>query len=304
MGFASGFEEAEKLAEKHRSHGSSRAEYLRIEEGESVIVRFVPQPDGVEIFSVLQYNYIPTKQPPAWWNDGGKTRKWPQRISAVCRLDEGLEGKYSDDPLRDMGESPSPRVWAWCVLREEVMEDGRVVGVRDVKETVERDGQKVESKAFRMVNQAHSNFFNLLRPYSQRYGTLVDRDYQITRVDRNSYAFLPLDKIEGHDLRDPEVYAMYEPPFPLYQEVHRLASDEFYALFIDPNRTPAPPKDSGGGSGGGAPAEQQQARPSGDASPEALDAIRNRIMGSGDSESQEQGESAPAATGGGMRNYD
>lgn len=121
------------------------------------------------------------------------------------------------------------------VLREEISEmvDGRrVLSYKDKMETIkyEKDGVEVEETrpAFRLVKQSNKNFWSVVSGYYGRYGTITDRDYEITR-NRNdkdtNYTIIPCDPIE--DLRTPEdLEEAYNPPTTLENIVKDLASPE------------------------------------------------------------------------------
>lgn len=121
------------------------------------------------------------------------------------------------------------------VLREEISEmvDGRrVLSYKDKMETItyEKDGKEVEETrpAFRLVKQSNKNFWSVVAGYWSRYGTITDRDYEITR-NRNdkdtNYTIIPCDPIE--DLRTPEeLEEAYNPPTTLENIVKDLASPE------------------------------------------------------------------------------
>lgn len=310
--FRKGADAAEEAA-KRRSF--QRDHYFSLDDQESCILRFITdEPDWI---TVLQYNFVPTKPAPKD-KDGKPFERWPKSMSAVCRRDPAFEGIYDDDyigeniidPRTKKLFKPQPRVWALACLREEVKEDGRVVGYRDKVREVEvtrkgDDGREttetVKEKAIVIVNMAQKNFFGILAGFARRYGTMLDRDYYIKRKgdDQNTtYEIVPLDKIEGHDLRDPETAAKYVPPTPLEEIVAARASDEYYGRFFDPNWTE--PEEGQSRAGGGAPAEQQS-KPESDPDEDQLAALRSRIM---DYDQAPAAAPEAAATGGGVKNFD
>lgn len=311
--FRKGADAAEEAA-KRRSF--QKDHYFSLDDQESAIIRFITdEPDWI---TVLQYNFVPTKPAPLG-KDGKPVEKWPKTMSAVCRKDPAFEGIYDDDYIGENIIDPrskklfkaQPRVWALACLREEVKEDGRVVGYRDKVREVEitrkgDDGKEttevVKEKAIVIVNMAQKNFFGIMAGFARRYGTMLDRDYYIKRKgdDQNTtYEIVPLDKTEGHDLRDPETAAKYTPPAPLEEIVASRASDEYYGRFFDPNWVDP---EAGEEKADGAPAEQQ-AKPEAEPSEDQLAALRNRIVGY-PGEGDDAPSEAPQPTGSGVRNFD
>ena len=128
-------------------------------------------------------------------------------------------------------------------LREEYRdaETGKMK-VRDVTETIEvTEGEgddkvtrEIERVAYRVVKQGYKNFWSQMIGIYNRFGTLSDRDYEITRNGNSTdttYTIIPLDPIDG--LRtDEEVVEHYDPPLSLEQWTLNLASyDRAKALF-------------------------------------------------------------------------
>lgn len=245
---------AEASQEASKASTFARTQYFGLENGKSCIVRFLTDHD--EWIVVDQHNNVPTKAKPADYEG----QNWPERFLAVCRNDPAFAGMYSDcyicDHLVD-GKSlkkPSARTYALACLREEVTENGRVIGIKDSEREVTipareaKDGKpaqperKVMEKAVVVVSQGYKNFFSALKGFAGHYGTVLDRDYYIKREGSSTdteYTIIPLDPIvlEGgkrFDVRDPEVAKRYEHDIDLGQVVADKASDEFYARFFDP----------------------------------------------------------------------
>lgn len=117
------------------------------------------------------------------------------------------------------------------VLREEVEAevDGRrrrIVQDKIVHREWEKDGEvkSYDGPVFGFVKQGFPNFWQLLVGFYNRYGTLTDRDYVITRQgnDKNTkYHIVPLDK--DPELETPEQLAeRYQPPQDLSDLMKRM----------------------------------------------------------------------------------
>ena len=92
-----------------------------------------------------------------------------------------------------------------AVLRDEVHREGRTV-VEDYLYDKELDGVTLPSRYFGLVQQSPKNFWSPLVSCFSRYGTLCDRDYEITRVGSGfdtQYTVIPLPEVT--ELKDPEV---------------------------------------------------------------------------------------------------
>lgn len=274
------------------------------------IIRFLT--DYTDLIVVNQHNNIPTKAQPKDY-DG---QNWPSRMSAVCRNDEAFAGMYDDcficDHIVDGKKikRPGARSWALAVLREEVLEDGVVVGLRDqIREVAEVDadgkatGEVRLEKAIVVVNMGYKNFFAAVEGFGKHYKTLLDRDYQITRSGEDTdttYAVVPLDRIpvddDGnfYDLRKPEFMDRYKPAQTLEEIVIERSSDDFYARFFD-TRVEAPAREGATsgkatktkakGKKADAPARQEQ-----EASSERLAALRDRVVDYGRAVPAQDGE--------------
>jgi hypothetical protein len=267
----------EKAAKKNRGSWNNW-EYLRLAAppegqtvGESAVIRLVDE--ETEWREVKQHSYIPTKPAPA---DKPDDKRWLAKFGAVCRYSVGLDDCYICDEMtvERNGKVGKPyagtRLWTVAVLREEVLgtkemfERGEIeeyeIGapISYVDQTVEKDvfkdgkatGEKVTQKRFVVLNFAMDNFFDKLLGFSNTYrGTLLDRDYKITRTAGGTdtdYAIAPLDQIPmsvddrgktvWYDLRRPEIKAEYDYSklFDLDQIIMDQASDEHYGWYFDP----------------------------------------------------------------------
>lgn len=253
---------ADALQEASKGAAFQRTQFFGIEDGKVSILRFLtewddlPTSPGVPSWiAVDQHAMVPTKPAPADWGD----KNWPSKMGAVCRHDPAFTGMYRDcyicdhmvDKVTVDGKKlkkPSGRGWALACVREEVIENGRVVGIRDMVREVTipaKEGQPektVKEKAIVVVNMGYKNFFGTLKGFGAFYGTVLDRDYRVKREGQSTdtdYQIIPLDPItmaDGtrFDLRNPEHMARYETDLDLVEIVMERASDQFYARFFDP----------------------------------------------------------------------
>ena len=183
--------------------------------GESKALRFLT--DSNDIFVVPVHENVPT-------HDGKKkTFVCRSAFDASCELcarEKGAPGQYR----RDVG-------YGVAVLREEVKEDGKTTGYRDVtaEYTDTVDGKTVTKKKpyGGRVSQGMRNFWNQIAVISEKYGSLRDREIEIMRqgagTDTTYMAFaLPEKPIEGIDTR----YAKFMPDIEGF--LNRIGSEEYY----------------------------------------------------------------------------
>ena len=158
------------------------------------------------------------------------------------------------------------------VLREEVEAeiDGkrqRIVQDKIVHREWEKDGEikSYDGPVYGFVKQGFPNFWQVLVGFYDRYGTLTDRDYLITRRgnDKNTqYSIVPLDK--DPDLETPEqLAAKYDPPQNLSDLMKRMADyDQAKAWFeAKPSgggNTSSAPRDDAPAAKGGAPDSEEK----------------------------------------------
>ncbi len=279
---------AEASQEASKGGNFARTQYWGLEDGKACILRFLTDHD--EWIVVDQHQMIPTKPKPADFEGNN----WPEKMGCVCRSDPAFAGIYSECYVCDFIvdgkkiKKPSARTYALACLREEVIEDGVVVGIKDsTREVVipAKDGQpekKVVEKAIVVVNQGYKNFFSALKGFAGHYQTVLDRDYYIKREGNGTdtdYTIIPLDPIvideKGTklDLRVLEFMARYENDIDLGQIVGDKASDEYFARFFDPRFTAN--KEGVVSQTGAAP----EPKPQNDVDAEKLAALAGRIKG-------------------------
>lgn len=172
----------------------------------------------------VKQHYAPTKQRPAYAREGSR---WPEKMYVGCRKDKVFSKKFNGQCLVcEQGHKPSDRTWALAIEREQIIENGRPVGMRDktrevlvfgedgkpivVKEGP--DGKKEYQKkivpAWVVLNFGWKNFFNALSGQASYFQTIMGRDYVVKRTgsgnNDTNYTFIPLDpiKIEGQMATD------------------------------------------------------------------------------------------------------
>ena len=314
-----------EAATKQSNKSFAKTPYFGIEDGESATVRFLTDaeaentPDGPVggWLTVQMHQSVPTKGKPA----DSKAQSWPSRMPAVCRTDLDFPECFICESVMPVNKQVkrSKRSWALLVVREEVKNaDGTIKGYRDKKRSVTRevDGKEVttEELDIQVANMGGKNFFKPLRGFYGHFGTVLDRDYVITRDGEGTdttYTIIPLDpiqakvgdKTEVYDLRNPEFMKKYLPSAETVG--YALASDEllvpivegrgsadYYATFFD-TRVQAPSRSSDDSEAPSAPAANVPPAPSNDVvDPVALGDLQSRIMSYGNTETP--AEEAPA----------
>ena len=176
-----------------------------------------------------------------------------------------------------------------------VKENGKIVGYKDP------DRRRSPAKTRRAKRQPSrkspsswptwrgKTFFSILNGYGSAYGTILDRDYQISRIGElldTTYTIIPLNPITTSlngedvpfDLRNDELMARYLPDAAeigyarrFGQASHRRdleacrLKDDFYGRFFDvnvkvANNQPSEAKEDGGGTGGVVPVQDYLSR--------------------------------------------
>jgi hypothetical protein len=277
--FRRGGQAAKEASEEINSGRFARKNFLRLADGERTILRFID--DEPEWASVAQHGLADTKGAPPDM-DKEAAGRWPKRMSATCRADKEIKDLFPDGCYicqnltneRGKPETPSLRLWARAVEREEIIgtqemvseseeeiragraipqyKVGKPVGYRDVETDIpELDekgkptGRMVRGKKIIIVNMGLKNFFSKLQGAANVYGTVVDRDYSIRRVNGKTvtdtdYEIVGLDPIKDHDLGDPQTKRIYLEHAEragvgsLDAMIWERANDEWYGRWFDP----------------------------------------------------------------------
>jgi hypothetical protein len=290
----------------------ARTTFFSLKDGDSAVIRFLTDADPTELedgslaggwITVLQHQNVQTKAAPA-----GFQGNWPGHMTAVCRnenlTDWGIESPFADCALCMSGSKQTQRTWALAVLREEVREGGRTSGFRDVtREVVVKEGQPpVTEPAIVVINLGRRNFFGPISGWYGRNGTILDRDFAVTRTGDgldtlyNPIGLDPIGTADGRtfDLRDPEFMSRYLPDVEgptgyavasdkmLVPVLADRVSDAYYGKFFDTRVTwVEESKDDGNGSSvRGAPAASAVAAPPSNDAPAGVDmaALKSRIV--------------------------
>jgi hypothetical protein len=304
-------------AAQQSAAGFARTTFFSLKDGDSATLRFLTDADPTEVapgvlaggwITVLQHQNVQTKSAPT-----GFQGNWPGHMTAVCRAQNltelGIDSPFADCALCMSGSKQTQRTWALAVLREEVRDAGRTTGFRDItREVVVKEGEKpVTEPAIVVINLGRRNFFGPISGWYGRNGTVLDRDFAVTRTGDGLdtlYGPIGLDPIgtaDGRvfDLRDPEFMSRYLPDVEgptgyatasdkmLVPVLSDRMSDAYYGKFFDTRvQWTEPDKEDKNSSVRGAPAAAATAAaPTGDA-PAGVDmnALRSRIVDySGDS---------------------
>jgi hypothetical protein len=156
----------------------------------------------------------------------------------------------------------STRLWAVAVIRKPVIGTQEHVDAGLIEpyqigkpafyedETFEKDefkdgqptGKTLKLKKYVVLNFAMENFFDKLLGFSNVYGTVLDRDYRVTRKGADTdttYEIAPLDPQldpetgKRFNLQNPDTAKQYEYTFDLDKIIADQASDEHYEWFFD-----------------------------------------------------------------------
>lgn len=308
-----------KAAEQEAAFANfSRMDYFRLKSsGDSMVLRFLDE--AHEWPYTRQHNMVPTKAKPADWPENSK---YPATMGAVCRRDKSFSDPsevphYTECFICDTMVKPDGkkytnpvRLWARAVVREPVYDEGtkELLGYRDAEHEVSTKDEKDNDvkkmvKKIVVVNMATKNFFGAMQGYADIYGTVLDRDYHVTRKGMDTdtdYNIVPLDVDPDHNLKKtPGLRDKYEAfakeasatPEDVEKMIYDLASDDFYARFFDTTKQAPPFKGKKKGDegkkassapapSGGAPAAEQ-AKPADsedEFSAERLEKMKNRVL--------------------------
>lgn len=310
--FRTGAEEA-KAASKGASF--ARTEFLTLKDGEFAYIRLLTE--GERIITVNQHQMVKTKGKPV-----GMEGNWPEKMSAICRYDVAFSGVFPNCFICDQGlevnpktgkpKSPGARNWMLACVRDpvfiEVERGGKTIQVIDGYRNKKREvavvgtdgkptGENIWEPEVVVLNYGHKNFTSSLLGFGAHYGTLLDRDYKVTREGEGTdtiYHIVPMDPIEvdvldeaGEPTGETEILDLREPKFmqrygfededaafaALCEIVEERASDGYYARFFDTRVTVA---SDGAVSASTGP---QVAAPDNDTDDDRLAALKSRVKG-------------------------
>jgi hypothetical protein len=323
MAFAKGGQQAREEVKKSLP-SFNRVKYLNLSDGESIVLRLID--DSPDWIFIQQHGFVPTKGAPKDW-EGKDGKKWPASMNAVCRKaknqgdlvfpEHGGECFICDhmkgnDRSKDGKYRPSIKLWARAIVRDEIKgtkamveaglieahEVGTTVGFQDheieVQDT-DKDGKPVgdptKQPEIIVLNMGMKNFFGALQASYDAYGTVLDRDYRITRRGEKldtEYDIVPMDPIMTKDeesgrmvkftLAKDEIREPYLKLLDLEEVITEQASDRHYATFFDttkeiPTRAKKDDKAETDESGTGTQQQEPEAPSAAD-----LAALRDRMM--------------------------
>jgi hypothetical protein len=254
--FRTGGDAAEQAAAT--SFGGARY-FSLAKPGDRAIIRMLTEQDAWPYVS--QHGFMPTKPKPANLKDDAK---WPKQMPAICQNDPALAEMpgmgdcylckapqyQGNDKFGKKLSRTAVRVWALCCLREEVKEDGKVVGYRDkLVEIEDKDGTKKRVRDIQVINMSTRNFFGHFSSMYHVYHTVRDRDYLIQRRNEGKdtdYPPVPLDKVIGHEPGS-ESWAVYdeslkEQDLDLVKIMMERCSMEYYNKFFIPGEGESVPE--------------------------------------------------------------
>jgi hypothetical protein len=280
--FGKGGEAAREEAGKKQFGSFKKVKYLSLKDKESITLRLLD--DSNEWPYVYQHSFIPTKgAPPDWQKDvkDADKKKWPTAMGAVCRKQKNPENgelvfpeydgecficDHMENPKNKRGKFfPSVKLWARALVREEVRgtqaavdkglcpasKIGKVIGFRDKmveEEQTDAEGKVTGTKKVPeiiVINQSSSNFFGAIQAVWDTFGTVLDRDFKITRrgegleTEYDIVAMDPMDYKNGDgeivrwSLEDPEIKAKYDGFVDLEEIISEQASDQRFDTFFD-----------------------------------------------------------------------
>ena len=196
-----------------KKSGSTRR-YFKWEPGEEKTLRFLTEGSDIVLAGVHEF---------VTCHDGTKR-------SFVCKSEIGEDCELCADPearKREVG-------FAVAVWREPQKVDGKITfNDKTEQAEVEENGSKVLKTVpwVGVIQQAPRNFWSFFWAAYDKYGTLRDRDYSITRRGSGmdtSYSAFQEDPVEISNLD--ERYSKYTPD--LEEMLSRLSSVEYYDKFL------------------------------------------------------------------------
>ena len=137
------------------------------------------------------------------------------------------------------------RIYALAIVREEYQDKDGTIKIRDKmvkREWTDKDGNKKEETGpyYGHVKQAVQNFWNTMFRFYQKYGTITDRDYEITRIGNGTdttFTFIQQDVDPDLKTQD-QVDKAYQSPVSMEDFMKGMASyEEVYKWVVEGNST-------------------------------------------------------------------
>lgn len=190
----------------------------------------------------------------------------------------------------DAGETipakPRTLTFGLVVIRKEEHEtvNGRLVPVYTDSMVEVEDNNKVKKmvKDYRIIKQSQKTFWNNLHGYFARYGTIIDRDYEISRSgntgQNTTYTILPCDPIEG--FRTPEeISARYnDSPQSIVEYIEYLGSKSRYDKFLISGTKVSSPQNGESQVASGAPESSDKGSPGVTTNDTTFGSLREKLM--------------------------
>jgi hypothetical protein len=329
MAFAKGGQAAREEVKKSLP-SFNRVKYLSLSDGESIFIRLIDDsPDWIYIQqhgfvptkgAPKDWEAKDGKKWPASMNAVCRKAKnqgdlvFPEHGGKCFICDEMTGSDKKDGKYR-----PSIKLWARAIVRDEIIgteamastinpdtglpliekhEVGQRVGFQDheieVQDT-DKDGKPVGDPKTQaeviVLNMGMKNFFGALQASYDAYGTVLDRDYKITRHGEKldtEYDIVPMDPIMTRDeatgrlvkftLQKDEIREPYEKLLDLEEVITEQASDRHYATFFDTTKeipTRAKKDDKAEADESGTGTQEQAPEPP---KAEELAAMRDRML--------------------------
>lgn len=211
--FRKGIDKVQKSAQKGGGGGGARTRFINWESGETKTIRFLTE--GDEIVLTNLHEWVTT-------HDGGHQ-------TFVCRQEVGENCELCDKGIKR-------REMAYAVALERVpgknAEGESIFKTKTEEIEVEDDNGKTQTKRVPVVGiirQAPRNFWGWFYEAFDKSGTLLDRDFSITRRGKQketTYQPYPEDK----QVIDLSKFEEFKPDLEGF--LTRLASKEFYDKFL------------------------------------------------------------------------
>lgn len=199
-------EESQRRADAARSGSSGQMlNYWNWKPGDRKVVRFLADDLITEDF--LDFILDNTGQTKNFMVDPAD----PDRLRRYMSPTPGIG--WRRHPKTGELEDPKPRKMSVCVavLRQEVPGPDNKMVIEDYLYDRTVNGQTYPSRWFGIVQQSLSNFWHTLAVSCyKRYGTICDRDYEITRTGdgfNTTYDIIPLPEVP--ELTDPEAVKQF-----------------------------------------------------------------------------------------------
>lgn len=247
MAYRSGYGAIEEAIKKNSSNDGNSTNYLYWKDKEKKVLRLLSDAP----ITIGVHEYVRCLD--------GKTRDFTCSKELAnprpCWICENVTREL--DSGKVVAHTPRDLTMCLAALRESSRENGQYT-VRDVLHdeplTLEVDGEVKEYKGVPVIGllrQGQGNFWSSFNGYYARYGTTLDRDYEITRVGASTdtkYTIIPEDKIDGMTT-EAEVQEHYEAALlfhPSVEEyIERMGTEERVDYYLISGKSSEDKKNEG-----------------------------------------------------------